>query len=158
MRRFALSCLAVAVSAVTAMADAPPKIAAGHIAWFDIATTDFVKAKAFYGPLFGWTFAPVSYSDQAATIVVDGAQVGTLRPADGALSGFNGVVYVQVDDIVATCAKAKELGGTVPPVFPFNLPDSTGAIAIALDPSGHPIGMLQRSLLPPRAPKKPAAK
>jgi predicted enzyme related to lactoylglutathione lyase len=126
----------------------PPDVGSGHIAWFDISTTNVAKAKEFYGSLFGWTFAPVMGTDQAAEIVSGGQPIGTLRRADGAISGFNGVVYVQVSDLPASCKKAKELGGTVPEGFPFNLPDGTGAIALVVDPFGHPVGMYSRTLLP----------
>ena len=51
-------------------------------------------------------------------------------------------------------SKAKELGGSVPPGFPFDLPDGIGAIALVQDPGGHPIGLYSRKLLP----AKPAAK
>lgn len=65
------------------------------------------------------------------------------------MSVFNGVVYVQVTDIQAGCKKAKELRGTVAPGFPFNLPDGTGAIALVVDPAGHPVGMYSRTPLAP---------
>ena len=55
--------------------------------------------------------------------------------ADGKLSVFNGVVYVQVDNLPASCKKARELGGTIPPGFPFDLPGSQGAIALVTDPT-----------------------
>jgi predicted enzyme related to lactoylglutathione lyase len=81
-----------------------------------------------------------------------GTAIGTLRVADGTISNFNGVVYVQVNDLPAACEKARELGGTIPPVFPFNLPDGTGAIALLSDPAGHPIGMYSNTLLPSASP------
>jgi len=59
------------------------------------------------------------------------------------------VVYVQVTDIQASCKKAKELGGMIPPGFPFNLPDGIGAIAVVVDPAGHPIGLYSRTPLAP---------
>jgi predicted enzyme related to lactoylglutathione lyase len=52
-----------------------------------------------------------------------------------------------VDDIQASTAKAKELGATIPPGFPFNLPGGIGAIALLVDPGGHPIGMYSRTPL-----------
>jgi predicted enzyme related to lactoylglutathione lyase len=127
----------------------PADVGPGRIAWFDITTTDLPRSKEFYGKLFDWQFTPVKGTDQAAEIVASGAAVGTLRVADGKISPFNGIVYVQVTDIQASCRKAKELGGTVVPGFPFNLPDGTGAIALVVDPSGHPIGLYSRTLLPP---------
>ena len=131
----------------------PPDVGAGRIAWFDITTKDIVKSKDFYGKLFHWQFNAVAGTDQAAEIVVRGTGIGTLRVADGAISGFNGVVYVQVADITASSKRARDLGGTVIPGFPFNLPDGTGAISLVVDPSGHPVGMYSRKLLP----AKPAA-
>jgi predicted enzyme related to lactoylglutathione lyase len=62
------------------------------------------------------------------------------------------VVYVQVADVRASCAKAKDLGGTVPPGFPFNLPDGAGAVGLAVDPAGHPIGMYSRTPVPSAEP------
>jgi predicted enzyme related to lactoylglutathione lyase len=74
--------------------------------------------------------------------------VGTLRTAEGKISPFNGVVYVQVPDILASCRKAKELGGTIPSGFPFDLPGGIGAVALVVDPAGHPVGMYSRTPLP----------
>ncbi len=87
--------------------------------------------------------------DQAAEIVAGGIAVGTLRIAEGKISTFNGVVYVQVTDIQASCKKVNQLGGTVVAGFPFNLPDGAGAVAVVVDPVGHPIGLYSRSPLPP---------
>jgi predicted enzyme related to lactoylglutathione lyase len=133
----------------------PADVGPGRIAWFDITTTDVARSKEFYGKLFDWQFAPVQGSDLTAEIVSGGTAIGTLRGADGKISGFNGVVYVQVTDIQASCNKAKEIGGTVVPGFPFNLPDGRGAIGLVVDPSGHPVGLYSRTPLPPKpsAPK-----
>jgi len=136
---------------------APPKsppadVGSGRIAWFDITTSNLPQSKEFYGRLFDWSFAPVQGSDQAVEIVGRGEAIGTLRVAQGKIGPFNGVVYVQVTDIQASCEKSKKLGGTVPPGFPFNLPDGTGAVALVLDPTGHPVGMYSRTPLPSAVP------
>jgi predicted enzyme related to lactoylglutathione lyase len=127
----------------------PADVGPGRIAWFDITTTDVPRSKDFYGKLFDWQFTPVQGTDQAAEIVAGGTPIGTLRSADGKITPFNGVVYVQVTDIQASCKKASELGGTIPPGFPFNLPDGIGAIAVVVDPAGHPVGLYSRTPLPP---------
>jgi predicted enzyme related to lactoylglutathione lyase len=127
----------------------PVDVGAGRIAWFDITTTNLPQSKDFYGKLFDWQFTPVQGTDQAAEIVAGGTPIGTLRVADGKITPFNGVVYVQVTDLQASCKKAKELGGTIPPGFPFNLPDGIGAIALVVDPAGHPIGLYSRTPLAP---------
>ena len=115
----------------------------------ELHTGDLKRAKEFYGKLFDWQFAPVKGSDQTVEIVAGGTPIGTIRGADGKISPFNGMVYVQVTDIQASCRKVKDLGGTVPPGFPFNLPDGRGAIAVIVDPGGHPIGLYSRTPLPP---------
>lgn len=124
---------------------APADVGNSRIAWFDLSTTDLARSKEFYGKLFDWTFAPMQGTDLAVEIVSGGTPIGTLRVAEGKVSPFNGVVYVQVADLQASCAKVKELGGTIPPGFPFNLTDRPGAIALILDPAGHPIGMYSRT-------------
>jgi predicted enzyme related to lactoylglutathione lyase len=129
-----------------------PDVGAGRIAWFDITTTDLPRSEEFYGKLFDWKFTPLQGTDRAAEIVSAGTPIGTLRVADGKISGFNGMVYVQVTDLPASCKKATELGGTIPPGFPFNLPEDTGAIAVVVDPSGHPVGMYSRTPLAARPP------
>lgn len=126
---------------------APANVGDGRIAWFDITTTDMSKSKEFYGKLFGWTFNPIEGTDLAAQIVSRGTEIGSLRLSEGKISSFNGVAYVQVADIQASCKKAIELGGTVPPGFPFNLNDRPGAIGLAVDPAGHPIGMYSRKAI-----------
>ena len=136
---------------------APPKsppadVGPGRIAWFDITTSNLPQSKEFYGKLFDWSFTPVQGTDQAVEIVARGEAVGTLRVAEGKISPFNGVIYVQVTDIQTSCKKSKELGGTVAPGFPFNLPDGIGAIALVLDPTGHPVGMYSRTPLPSAVP------
>ena len=127
----------------------PADVGPGRVAWFDITTSDLAKSKDFYSKLFGWTFNPVQGSDQVAEIVAGGTGIGTLRGAEGKITPFSGVVYIQVSDLPASCKKAQELGGTIPAGFPFNLPDGTGAIAMVLDPAGHPVGMYCRTALPP---------
>jgi predicted enzyme related to lactoylglutathione lyase len=123
----------------------PPDVGAGRVAWFDITTKDLARSKDFYTRLLDWKFTTLEGTDQAFEIVADGTAIGTLRLADGSISAYNGVVYVQVADIQASCAKAKELGATLPPGFPFDLPDGRGAIGLFADPCGHPLGLYSRT-------------
>ena len=130
----------------------PADVGPGRVAWFDITTTDLSKSKEFYGKLFDWKFNPVPGTDMAVEIVAGGSAIGTIRVAEGKISPFNGVVYVQVLGIQESCKKAKDLGGTLVPGFPFNLPNGTGAIGLVSDPTGHPVGMYSRTPLPPQKP------
>ena len=135
--------------------NAPADVGIGRVAWFDVTTTDLARSKEFYGKLFDWTFTPLAGMDTAVEINAGGTAIGTLRVGEGAISAFNGVVYVQVADITAACAKAKELGAFIPPGFPFDLPGGAGAVAIFADTVGHPMGMYSRT---PLAPATPAGK
>jgi uncharacterized protein len=130
----------------------PADVGPGRVAWFDITTTNLARAKEFYGKLFDWTFTAVAGTDQAVEINSRGTAIGTIRGADGAISGFNGVVYIQVDDVRGASDKAKTLGGTIVPGFPFNLPNGTGAISLIMDPSGHPLGLYARARIPAKTP------
>ena len=129
----------------------PQDAGPGRVAWFDITTTNVARAQEFYGKLFDWTFTAVAGSvGQAVEIKSRGVPIGTIRSADGAISGFNGVVYIQVDDVRSASDKAKTLGATVVPGFPFNLPNGTGAISLFTDLSGHPLGVYSRNRIPSR--------
>lgn len=159
MRAMILAMTVMAVASMQAQSK-PPKsmpadVGAGRVAWFDITTTDLSKSKEFYGKLFDWKFNPVQGTNLAVEIVSGGSAIGTIRVAEGKISPSNGVVYVQVVDIQESCRKAKELGGTLVPGFPFDLPNGTGAIGLVSDPAGHPVGMYSRT---PLAPQKPGSK
>ncbi len=130
----------------------PADVGVGRVAWFDITTTNLNEAKNFYGKLFGWTFEELKATNKAVEIVADGKSIGTLRVANGTISDANGVVYVQVADIVVSCELVKQLGGKIVPGFPFNLSEGRGAIALFLDPSGHPMGMWSKASLPAPSP------
>lgn len=156
--RLLLTTLALVVTGAIAQAEPmrpqPADVGAGRVAWFDITTGDLAKSREFYGKLFGWEFVALTGTDMAVEIVSRGTAIGTLRVAEGAISPFNGVVYVQVDDVQASCEQAKALGGMVPPGFPFNLVDRVGAIGVAVDPSGHPVGMYSRTPIAAAEPGK----
>ncbi|HEU5179879.1 MAG TPA: hypothetical protein VFW45_03740 [Candidatus Polarisedimenticolia bacterium] len=128
---------------------APVDVGPGRVAWFDITTTNLPKSAKFYGELFKWDLTPLKGTDQAMEIVSGGTSIGTIRVAEGTISSFNGVVYIQVPDIQISCKNAKMLGGNIPEGFPFNLPDGKGSVAVVIDPAGHPIGLYSKTLLPP---------
>lgn len=156
--RNAVLAITFALTLVTSPLDAaknktrPADVGPGRIAWFDITTTSLAQSREFYGKLFDWKFTALQGTDQAVEIVSRGTAIGTLRGAEGKISTFNGVVYVQVTDIQTSCKKAKDLGGTVVPGFPFDLSDGTGSIAVVVDPAGHPVGLYSRTPLAAKAP------
>jgi len=106
--------------------------AANTVAWFEIGAPDVDAAKAFYGPLFSWSFAP----DGTYTLIT---APGAAGPSGGIFStGGNippyAVFVVQVTDVAATAARAEELGGKVV-VAPNKLGDGM-VVAYLTDPNG----------------------
>lgn len=141
--------LAVAGSCYAQQASKPAvDVGPGKVAWFDLTTPNLSASKEFYGKLFGWTFKAMAETDLAVDIEVGDQKIGTLRKAEGKLSPYDGVVYIQVDDLKASCLRAKELGASIPEGFPFNLSGGRGAIAIATDLIGHPFGLYSKTALP----------
>jgi predicted enzyme related to lactoylglutathione lyase len=102
------------------------------VTWFEIGAPDVDAAKAFYGPLFGWSFAP----DGTYTLITAPGAAGP----SGGICGTGGnsppyaVFVVQVADVAATAARAEELGGKIV-VAPNKLPDGM-AVAYLADPNG----------------------
>jgi len=145
--------LAISFAALQAPKKAPhPDVGPGRVGWFDITTRKPAESREFYVKLFDWKIEPLSKTHLSSDIVAGDQAIGSFRVAEGAISSFNGVVYVQVADMAASCKKATELGGKIPEGFPFDLSDGAGAIALVHDPCGHPIGMYSR------APMSPAGK
>ena len=106
--------------------------AVNTVSWFEIGAPDVEAAKAFYGPLFGWSFAP----DGTYTMIT---APGADRPSGGIFStGGNippyAVFVVQVADVAAAAARTGELGGRVV-VAPMTLEDGR-VIAYLTDPDG----------------------
>jgi hypothetical protein len=58
-----------------------PMSAVNTVSWFEIGAPDVEAAKAFYGPLFGWSFAADGNVGLHAVIIVHGA--GLVRPGCG---------------------------------------------------------------------------
>ena len=94
--------------------------ASNTVSWFEIGAPDVDAAKAFYGPLFGWSFAP------------DGPSGGIFNTG-GNIPPY-AVFVVRVADVAATAAQAEQLGGKVV-VAPNKLDDGM-VVAYLTDPDG----------------------
>jgi predicted enzyme related to lactoylglutathione lyase len=106
--------------------------ARGTVTWFEIGAPDVETAKAFYGPLFGWSFAP----DGEYTLITAPQAAG---PSGGIFNTGGrippyAVFVVQVADVAATAARTEELGGKVV-VAPMTLGDGM-VVAYLTDPNG----------------------
>jgi uncharacterized protein len=115
----------------------------GTFVWHDLMTTDADAARAFYGELLGWRFTPLPMGPLTAWMIADasGGRLGTIMP-EPTLPASHWMPYVAVDDVDATCARVKALGGGVcvgaMEVVPL------GRFAIAADPQGGWFSVLER--------------
>jgi len=113
----------------------------GVTSWIDIEQRDVEAAQAFYGDLFGWTFAEATLPGASARYVVakldglDAAGIG--EPVDaagggGASSAWN--TYVAITDADAAAARIEAAGGQV-----LGGPSDVGELgrsAVCADPFG----------------------
>jgi uncharacterized protein len=107
------------------------------IVHFELPSADVDRAKGFWTGLFGWTFAgmegPFEY------LMTQGEEpVGAIYQADDAGSGP--VVYFATDNIDASLAKIRELGGTAEEKQPI---PTIGWFARAKDTEGNSFSLFQ---------------
>jgi predicted enzyme related to lactoylglutathione lyase len=101
----------------------------------EIRSTDPDATRAFFGSLFGWTYADGAFPGY--TFAETG---GELPTAIGPLQGGNDTVlfFIGVEDVEATLAQAEKLGGTI--VQPAQqVPGVT--FGVFADPQGHHVGV-----------------
>jgi predicted enzyme related to lactoylglutathione lyase len=112
------------------------------VAQFQILSRNPETHSRFYEKLFGWA------------IRADNA-LGYRMATTGAKKGIDGgfwpappegksmvTLYLEVEDVVAHVARARELGATVV-IPPQKLPDGD-EMAVVLDPEGIPVGLMKR--------------
>ena len=105
---------------------------------FEIGCRDTAKTQKFYSNLFDWQ---IQQAGPAAMITTGGSGGITGHITALGHEPHNYVtVYVQVDDIPASIAKAQELGGKSV-VGPIEIP--TGSFAWISDPEGTTIGLFK---------------
>jgi uncharacterized protein len=95
------------------------KIPTGRFVWFEYVGPEVKKAQAFYGEVFGWKSQDVPMpgmpSGGTYTMIVANGQTigGYMGPPKGAPAHHHWLSSLQVEDVAATCAKIKAIGGKV---------------------------------------------
>jgi predicted enzyme related to lactoylglutathione lyase len=122
----------------------------GLFCWVEHATADLTAAKDFYDRVVGLKTKEVPMPGEApgnyTMWTLDGERDVGGAHVLGDEEKQHGVPphwlpYVSVDDIEATAAKAKQLGGEVM-VEPFEIPN-TGKMAVLVDPTGANVALWQ---------------
>jgi hypothetical protein len=114
----------------------------GAICHIEITAPDLEKARAFYGDLFGWQFQPFQPTEMYF-MTPAGSPCGCMCQGEADIAGKTRI-YVNVDDIPATIAKASELGAKV--LLPkTEIPGGHGFFAHLRAPEGNTIGIYCKS-------------
>jgi uncharacterized protein len=114
-----------------------------ELSWAQLTTADAAGARAFYTPLFDWSFVGDA---AAARVQLRGRDVAGLYQAP--IGQAHWTSYVTVESAEATAQRARELGGTLLS-DPGDVPGS-GRLAVVRDPTGAVL-----SLWEPRGPALP---
>src|SRR5687767_9535068 len=90
----------------------------GSFVWYELMSTDASAAQDFYKAVIGWGTQDSGVAGANYTLfTADGVPVsGSMTlPAEASAAGAKPgwIAYVMADDVDATAAKAKELGGSV---------------------------------------------
>jgi uncharacterized protein len=117
----------------------------GANSWVELSTTDVEAATAFYSQLFGWSAEEMSMQDGAYTVVKTGSdEIGGIMSMPPQMQGPpHWGVYITVDDVDATAAKAQQLGATTI-VPPTDIPN-VGRFCTFQDPQGAVISAITYS-------------
>ncbi len=120
----------------------------GVTSWIDIEHRDVEAAKAFYGELFGWTFADATTPGASAHYVVaqldglDAAGIGGTDEAAGrAVEPPSWNTYIAVTDADAAATRITAAGGRVL-LAPSDV-GQAGRSAVCVDPFGVPFRLWQ---------------
>ena len=117
----------------------------GTPSYVELTTPDQQAAKEFYGPLFGWEFEDVDMGEAGVYVAVSvqGDSVAGITGQMPQLQGHPAFwgVYLTVDDVDATAAKAAAAGGKLE-AGPFDVMD-LGRMASIQDPTGARVNLWQ---------------
>lgn len=109
--------------------------------WYELATNDLDRAKAFYGTIFGWSVADSNTPGMTYMLATAGAaMVAGMMKAEGP-QPLAWSIYFAVTDCDASVSEATSLGATVL-VPPTDIPN-TGRFAILADPQSATFSLLQ---------------
>lgn len=119
--------------------------ASGSFCWAELNSTDLARAQAFYAAVFDWdpVASPVPGMTYTEFKLRDQSIAGgmSMMPDVPAGTPSNWLVYFAIDDVDATVAKLKLLGGGVHHP-PDDIPE-VGRFAVVHDPQGGVFALLQ---------------
>jgi predicted enzyme related to lactoylglutathione lyase len=120
----------------------------GCFVWYELLTTDMAAARAFYAKVIGWEARDASAPGMPYTLLnVGETAVGGLMtlPQEARQTGAQPrwLGYVAVDDVDATVARLRQLGGAVH-IPPTDMP-GIGRFAVIADPQMATLALIKWS-------------
>lgn len=116
----------------------------GKFTWFDLATPAINDQKSFYGDVFGWTFSPLSNTDDSYTLILNnGRLIGGMfnfSPKKDVADGAVWVSLISVESPEKTEQIVKNNGGQLE-LTAQQVPNR-GRHALFRDPAGALFGVL----------------
>ena len=110
----------------------------GNLVHFEIVAEDAERAKSFWGSLFGWQFRPWSGPVEYHMFESSGGPSGAIYPYEERDGHF--VIYFDTDDIDASLAQVRALGGEAGEKSPI---PGVGWFARCLDTEGNAFSLFQ---------------
>ena len=111
---------------------------AGKLVHFEVPAEDADRAQKFYEDLFGWEFQRYEGPFDYRTTSAGGDPSGGLYPSEASDRGLK--VYFGTDDIDATVARVREVGGEAEDKQPI---PSIGWFARCRDTEGNAFSLFQ---------------
>ena len=109
------------------------------ICHIEIPSKDFDKARTFYGDVFGWKFKEMKEMNYLTFEAPDGINGGFTNEAEPATKpGI--LIYIEVEDIMATIKKCGDVGGATV-VGKTQISPDFGYFAMLKDLEGNQIGL-----------------
>ncbi|CAN5626955.1 VOC family protein [soil metagenome] len=114
----------------------------GTFNWVDLGTSDVVRAKAFYGALFGWDTEDLPAGEKSTYTMcrLGGKDVAAIHEQSGAERN-EWSSSISVDDVDKITSKANDLGAAVV-MEPFDV-DGAGRMSLIRDPAGATVSLWQ---------------
>lgn len=128
----------------------------GRFVWHELHTTDRPRAMKFYATLLGWETkdVPMGPGDPYGLCLLGGTDIaGITKSMAPAHVPPHWLPYIAVDDVDASVAKLKELGGKVLNAA-MDIPN-VGRFAAVADPQGAAFALFKHVKPYPEEPKTP---
>jgi predicted enzyme related to lactoylglutathione lyase len=116
----------------------------GALAWNDLISPDVAGSAAFYRDLFGWDIQELAPGEYWSIANGANRNGGMMPMPPGSHPAWN--LYFAVDDVDATVARARELGGDTV-MGPMDVPNG-GRLAVLRDPQNAVFSVLTGELDP----------